>query len=86
MIVFGIVGYLMKKLSFEGGPFILAFILGPIFENTLRQSLIMSDGSVLMFLMRPIPHHTLIAACLAAISPLLFRRFFKRGARLGDVG
>jgi len=54
LIIFGVVGFLGKKLGYEGAPFILAFILGQRIEISLRQSLIMSDGSFSIFLTRPI--------------------------------
>ncbi len=40
MILFGVVGYLMRKYKYEGAPIVLAFVLGPIMENAFRQSLI----------------------------------------------
>jgi putative tricarboxylic transport membrane protein len=54
MIFFGVVGYLFRKLEFEPGPLILAFVLGGISERTFRQSLLMSKGSPLIFFIRPI--------------------------------
>jgi len=53
MIVTGIFGYLSKKVGFEGAPLILGFILGPILELSLRQSLLMSKGSFRIFIDRP---------------------------------
>jgi putative tricarboxylic transport membrane protein len=54
MGIFGVLGYFLRKLEFEPGPMILAFVLGPILENGLRQSLLMSAGSPLIFITRPI--------------------------------
>lgn len=54
MIVMGIFGYLARKLRFDLGPLLLAFVLGPIMENSLRQSLLMSHGSFAIFVTRPI--------------------------------
>jgi putative tricarboxylic transport membrane protein len=54
MIVFGMIGYWMKKTDYEGAPLVLALVLGNLFENALRQSLMLSDGSFLIFLTRPI--------------------------------
>jgi putative tricarboxylic transport membrane protein len=54
MIGFGVGGYVLTKLRYELAPFILALVLGPLFEQSLRQSLIMSSQSVLIFLTRPI--------------------------------
>jgi putative tricarboxylic transport membrane protein len=54
MIVFGIMGYLFRRFRYEAAPLILAFVLGPILEVNLRQSLIYSRGSFLIFFTRPI--------------------------------
>lgn len=54
MMIFGIFGYLFKKFDFEPAPLILAFILGPIMENSFRQSLLMAEGHLDIFLTRPI--------------------------------
>ncbi len=54
MIFFGLVGYILRKFDYEEAPLILAFILGPILEQAFRQSLIMSNGSLTIFLTRPI--------------------------------
>ena len=44
VVVFGIVGYLMKKFGFEPGPLVLAFVLGALLESSLRRSLLVFDG------------------------------------------
>ena len=49
MIFFGIVGFLMKKFAYESTPLILAFILGPMFEEHFRRSLVLSFGSFGIF-------------------------------------
>ena len=54
MLVFGVVGYVFKKLDYPLAPFVLALVLGDMSENALRQSLIMSQGSLTIFAMRPI--------------------------------
>ena len=64
MVVFGVVGYLMKKLGYEPAPLILAFVLSPMLENALRQSLIMSQGSFSIFVTRPI---SLVLLCLVSL-------------------
>jgi len=77
MLIFSIVGYLMKKFEYEGAPLILAFILGPILENALRQSLIMSHGEFGIFLGKPIALGALLAAAcllLMAFLPWLKKR------------
>lgn len=54
MLIFGVTGYVLKRLKYEMAPLILAFILGPMLENTLRQSLIISQGSFLIFVSSPV--------------------------------
>jgi putative tricarboxylic transport membrane protein len=54
MLGFGIAGYLLRKLRFEPGPLVLAFVLGPILERSLRQALLISGGDLATFVTRPI--------------------------------
>jgi putative tricarboxylic transport membrane protein len=54
VIVFGLLGYLMKKFGFEPGPLVLAFVLGSLMETAVRQSLRIFDGDVMGFVTRPI--------------------------------
>jgi putative tricarboxylic transport membrane protein len=54
MILFGIVGYLMQKFGFEPAPLALAYVLSPLLEVALRQSLSISGGSFIIFFSRPI--------------------------------
>jgi putative tricarboxylic transport membrane protein len=61
----------MKKFEYEGAPLVLAYILGPLFENNLRKSLIMSQGSSSIFFLRPISAIFLILAFVILISPLI---------------
>jgi len=74
MILFGLVGYLFKKFRYEGAPFVLAFILGPMLENALRQSLIISNGSFWIFFSRPLSAALMIVAVILLSSPLVLRR------------
>ena len=54
MLFFGVIGYLMRKFDYEPAPLILAFVLTNILEDSLRQSLIISGGSMSIFVTRPI--------------------------------
>src|SRR5216110_257221 len=54
MLLFGVVGYVFKKLDYPLAPLVLALVLGDMAENALRQSLIMSQGSLAIFFIRPI--------------------------------
>ena len=74
MWVFGIIGYLMKKFDYEGAPLILAMVIGPMMEESLRQSLILSGGTFAVFLVRPISAVFIVAALVLIAFPLLRRR------------
>lgn len=65
MILFGILGYFMKKFDYEAAPLVFALVLGPMMENTLRQSLLLSNGSMAIFIHRP------ISAILLAVTGIL---------------
>ena len=67
MIAFGVIGYIMRKAGFESPPLVLAFILGPRMEQSLRQSLLLSQGSVGIFFERPIALGCLILAAVLII-------------------
>jgi putative tricarboxylic transport membrane protein len=71
MILFGVAGYLMKKCEYEMAPLVLAMILGPMFENALRQSLIIFDGNPVIFLTRPISAGFLIASFLLLLTNMV---------------
>src|SRR5881396_2414601 len=66
MVIFGVVGYVFKKLDYPLAPLVLALVLGDLAENALRQSLIMSQGSLAIFVTRP------IAGVISAVAVLFF--------------
>ncbi len=70
VLSFGIVGYFARRLDFEMAPLILALVLGPIMENSLRQSLLSSHGDFTVFVTRPISAALLAFAALVALTPL----------------
>lgn len=72
MIFFGLVGLGFRYLDYEPAPLVLAFVLGPMLEQNLRQALILSDGSPAIFVTKP-----LSAACLAVSAFLLFSAVFR---------
>ena len=63
LLVFGVLGYIFRKLDFDVAPFILAMIIGPTLEMAFRQSLMRSAGSFSIFFKSPI--------CVYAYRPLL---------------
>lgn len=75
MLLFGLIGYLMRKFEYEPAPLVLAFVLSPIMEQALRQSLILSGGSFGIFLNRPISLGCLLMAIFLLV--LSFISFLK---------
>ncbi len=71
MTIFGVLGYLMRKFGYEPAPLVLAFVLGPMLENNLRKSLILSRGDFSIFVERPISLACLVIAALMLVIPLL---------------
>ena len=71
MIAFGVIGYFMRKPGYEPAPLVLAFVLGPMLENNLRKSLILSEGDIAIFVTRPISAMCLALALVLLIGPLL---------------
>jgi putative tricarboxylic transport membrane protein len=71
MIFFGVAGWLMRKFGYEGAPLILAYVLGPMLEQNLRQSLLISGGSFWIFVSRPISGVALGCAFLILLSNVL---------------
>ncbi len=68
---FGLVGYLLIKLGFEPAPLLLGFVLGRLMEEKLRQALIISRGSFMTFVERPISLGLLIVAAIILVIALL---------------
>jgi putative tricarboxylic transport membrane protein len=70
-IMFGLMGYLMKRFGIDPAPLILAFVLGPMLENNLSKALIMSHtGNPLYFFSRPIAGTLLSLALLVLVYPV----------------
>jgi putative tricarboxylic transport membrane protein len=79
MLVFGVVGYLMRKLDYSPAALTLALVLGPLAERALRQSLIISDAGLGIFFLRPISA-VLTCAALAAVAVPVARALRERVA------
>ena len=67
MLAFGVIGYFFRKLDFPLAPAVLALILGPFMEKSLRTSLEISGGDFSIFLTRPISATLLICAALIVV-------------------
>ncbi len=69
-IIFGVLGWLMMKFDIPRAPLVLALVLASLMETSLRQSLLLSFGSPLIFVQRPIAAILLIAVLVALLLPV----------------
>jgi putative tricarboxylic transport membrane protein len=72
MLGFGVAGYVLRKLEYDLAPFVIAFVLAPMLEQSMRQSLAMSPDGAMIFVQRP--GTVLLLAASAALIALMFRR------------
>ena len=84
MFVFGVVGYLMRKLDYPLAPAVLAIVLGPLAERSVRQSLIGSHGDISIFFSRPISGAIMFIAIILLVLPLL--KFIKDRKKAAEEG
>jgi putative tricarboxylic transport membrane protein len=73
-LLFGVVGYLMRKFEFPVAPMVLATVLAKLMETSYMQSLVMSKGSPLIFLTRPISAAFILLTILSVASGIWLRR------------
>jgi putative tricarboxylic transport membrane protein len=78
---FGVLGYMMKRRRWPTTPLILGIILGPMLEQSLRQSLELSGGTPVILLTRPISVTLIIltAVLLVFIRRVLYKPEFREG-------
>ena len=74
MVGFGLLGYILKKLDCEPAPMLLGFILGPLMEEFLRRSLLLSQGDPTVFVTRPLSA-VLLALAVAVLAMVLLPAF-----------
>jgi putative tricarboxylic transport membrane protein len=79
LAIFGLLGYAMRKLDIPSPPLVLAFVLGPLAERALRQSMVMSQNNPEIFLTRPLSATLLVVTVLMLMGPLVgsIRKFRK---------
>ena len=77
MLLFGVIGFFMRRYGFSLVPVIIGLILGELVEGTLRQSLVIFEGNWLMFFTRPIALTFFILSFIALIFPLIKRKKIK---------
>jgi len=70
VLVFGVLGYFCKKLDYPVAPLILALVLGPMTEEALRQSLLQSGGSLMIFVTHPISFALLLISAVLYAVPI----------------
>ena len=83
MLGFGVLGYIMKKLRYPIVPLVLGLVLGRLAENSLRQALTISGGSLSIFFTKPISAIFIAAAILAYLTPVI--RWALKGLRSPKV-
>jgi putative tricarboxylic transport membrane protein len=81
MIGFGVLGYLMQKLGFPAVPLVFGLILGPMLEENVRRTLVVSDGSWLIYVQRPISVTLLGLSVLTAAYPAFLEYRARRRGR-----
>jgi putative tricarboxylic transport membrane protein len=74
MLIFGVIGYLFKKLDYPLAPLVLAFVLGSQLEQNFRRSLMLSDGGYGIFIHNGLSTALLIASGLVLVVPFVLRR------------
>ena len=76
-LIFGVIGYAMIKFEYPTAPLVIAIILGSMVEESMRQSLILSDGSGMIFITRPISLLFLMLSVFVTFWPLVIRLWRK---------
>ncbi len=90
MLIMGVVGYALKKFGFDPAPLVLGIVIAPLFEMSLRQALIMSDGGWTIFVTRPISamliQVSVVLLAMSVLSILAARRDWraKMAAEVGE--
>jgi putative tricarboxylic transport membrane protein len=80
LVIFGVFGDALRKLNVDPSPMVVALVLGPMMEKTLRQALFLTRGSVVVLVARPLTGTILILAAAALFGPPLVR--LRRGRRM----
>jgi putative tricarboxylic transport membrane protein len=84
MLIFGVIGYVFKKLDYPLAPLVLALVLGDLAENALRQSLIMSQGSLAIFVTRPLAGLITALAIFFFVLPVITPWWHARRGRVAS--
>jgi putative tricarboxylic transport membrane protein len=87
MVIAGVAGLTLRRLGFDGAPFLLALVLGPMMESSLRQALLISRGSFAIFFTRPVSGVLMFLATaflLTALVPILKSKREKLAAEIAQ--
>ena len=68
MLLFGVIGYPLRKMKYPDAPLILGLILGPMLDENLRRGLILNEGSLIPFFTRPISVILIIMILMTVLS------------------
>lgn len=75
MLIFGIIGFFLRKFDFPLAPIVLALVLGEIMESNFRRALMISDGSWLIFFTKPISLILILIAVMSFMTPI-FKKIY----------
>ncbi|MEG1878426.1 MAG: tripartite tricarboxylate transporter permease, partial [Pseudoflavonifractor sp.] len=78
MMIFGVLGYLVRKLDLNPAAIVLALILGPIGETGLRRSLLLSGGNPAILFSTPVCWVLVLFCIFGICSPLFMNRMEKK--------
>ena len=85
LVIFGVFGYALRKLRVDPSPLVVALVLGPMMEKTLRQSLFITRGSVVDLLSRPLTAVILAVPVAVLLGPPLLRLLRRRPAAVSPA-
>jgi putative tricarboxylic transport membrane protein len=77
LVLFGLLGFGMRRFNYPVAPVIVGLILGPLAEQQLRRALAISQGDVLALAASPIAATLLAIAAIALLAPLIARAYGK---------
>jgi putative tricarboxylic transport membrane protein len=75
MALFGVIGYVLKEVGFKPAPLILAIVIGPMIENSLRQALLISGGELAPLVLRPICLTLYSVALCGVVAPWVLKKW-----------
>lgn len=85
VVIFGLVGFLMKEFDFPIAPFVLGLVLGPLLEKSLVQTSALGQGNFLIMFQSPISVTILLLALLLAVGPAVLSRFQTTPSKQKDL-